>query len=590
MKHIRIITMIFSLVVTLFITAQPAFAAEDMMDNLFPQSDQKKEGNVELEYNKYPMSRYGMDTQIKESEMKDFLPWGWDEGVGKEKNQLLSMVNSTLWGFNKITYMLVGVLVDESFTFDVIDKVSTSIADAVQSLAGFGPGGFKSKGLWPYLIEIVIVFMAVWAAYTYVIKKASSHALSGILSSLFILVVAFGFFTNADKLLTGINSITTEVQNDVLSNSLTVTTPGQYNEREGMASVRNQIFNLMIKYPYLLLEYGTTDEDKIESEWKKDGSRQDAILKTKIFSQERQDAIKYEVEEMKNDNMKPQALTDRGTILTLVLIMNLVMGGTLLLLSGSLIVYQVMALVFTLFTPFAFLIGVIPVFSNTARSVIMKVLHAFYMKIALGAIMMILFTISSMIYNTMNPKEGYVLLFLIQIVCYVTVWKKKGEILNIITTPFRKSNVNNSAGQSIQEYKQSYFQGKKYLKTAAKPFTAKAAPLVERFNKIKYNPGVGVVNAINHPNFAPKNDKAPAATKTESNRKPFSRKNTKPAETTQKPPVPEPTDRDRDFENLQETANPGGWAHRKKEEVKIKPELKDRLKDRKAKKNGSDNK
>lgn len=588
----RIITMFFSLIALLLLAAGPASAAEDMMDNLLPdQSNKKQEGKVELEYNKYPLSRYGMDTHLEEGKMTDFMPWGWDEGVGKQINQGMGMLNSTLWGFNKIIAATVGTLVQESYSFDIIGNFADDISQAVQNIAGFGPGGFKTNGLWPYLISSIFVIAAVWAAYIGVIKRSTSQAIGGIISSIVIMTLAFGFFTNSDKILTGINSGTSEVQNDVLSFSVSATSSDSFDESEGIASMRNQIFNLMIKYPYLLLEFGTTDEDKIESEWKKSGSRTDAVLKTGIFSKERQEAIKYEVEDMKNANMKPEALTDRFVILILLLVMNCIMGGTLLLISGSMIFFQILALVFTLFTPVAFLIGLIPAFSHTARNLFMKLLHTFYMKVTLGLLTTVLFTISSMVYNTMNPKEGYVLLFLIQIICYVAVWIKRHEIMNVVTVPFRNFNVNNNAGSTIKEYKQSYFKTKKHLKQAVRPLTAPAAPLVERYNKIKFNPGIGVVNPINHPQYAPR-DRKPAATPAENRNstpvKPFARQEQKQTEpeprTKTVPKNPEPqtaADRERDFENLQETQNKGRWGHRAKEEVNIKPELQDRMKERK---------
>ncbi|CRH64680.1 Uncharacterised protein [Chlamydia trachomatis] len=438
--------------------------------------------------------------------------------------------------------------------------------------------------------------------------------MSGILGTLIILTLGLGFFTNADKILKGFNDGVSEVQNDVLSFSLTTTSPGNYDESEGMASMRNQIFNLMVKNPYLLLNFGTPDQEKIEKKWDKKGSRVDAILKTNIYSEKRKDAIDYEIKELKNGNMKPESLNDRFVILVFVLIANCILGTILLLLACSMIFYQVLILIFAVFTPVAFLIGLIPAFSNTATNILMKLLHAFYMKIALALLTTIYFSISSMVYNSMDPKKGYILLFIIQIICAIAVWVKRNEILNAVTTPFRKANVNNNAGQNISDFKKTYFKTRKHFNKITKPFTQKhTQPLAERtgYNKLKAKPGVGMVDQMRHPMYTTKERNSPNKVVAESNEATVDKKNNQKAvsnaplaerkqENVSQPqenaqPImnkdfktnkqPEQTLNDRrNLESLEKTLEKGGHAHNAKEnlQLKRKPVLKDRLAERTA--------
>lgn len=621
MKAIRIGIILLSIIFIGLVSSAPVHAAEDMMDNLLPQEDEEKtyEGNVKLEYKKYPLSRYGMDTQLEQEEFSDLMPWGWDDNVGKQINQGLSIMASTLWGFNKIIAATVGTLVSEAFNLDIVGDFADEIATAVKSIAGFGPGGFQENGLWPYLVMSVVCIVGVWGAYVGVIKRASSRAMGGVLSSIIIMTVALGFFTNAEKILNGINDGVSEVQNDVLSFSISATIPGKYNEAEGIASMRNQIFNLMVTYPYMLLNFGTTDEEKIGD--KKDGgSRVDAVLKTKTLSKKRIEAIDYEVKEMKNNNMKPESLTDRLVILILVLIANSILGIMLLLISGSLIVFQILVLVFSVFTPVAFLIGLIPAFSHTATSIIMKLLHAFYMKIALALLATIYFTISTMVYNTADTKQGYILLFLLQIICAIAVWVKRNEILNVVTMPFRKSNVSNNIGQSIKDYKKTYFKGKKYFNKFTKPQTT---TLAERtgYNKLVTKPGVGVVDPMRHPAWTGKERRngstvTPAPAANSETTKPIVKSNQKtaapverkqqhtqaPVTATPSSPVTapvasspivkpnvnnhEPTINERrNLESLEATLNKGSWSHHTKESavtLKGSNNIKERLAERTA--------
>src|SRR4051794_37683634 len=165
----------------LFLIISPHVGAE-MMDTLLPQNtEQKTEGKVELEYNEYKLSRYSMDTKLEDGEASDMMPWGWDNGLQKQMDQSLFTLNSTIWGLNKIFGNIVGVLVSESYNYDVISVFSNEVGNTIQSIAGFGPGGFSSNGVWPYLVTLMVCIMAIWAGYVGIAKRATSQALGGII-------------------------------------------------------------------------------------------------------------------------------------------------------------------------------------------------------------------------------------------------------------------------------------------------------------------------------------------------------------------------------------------------------------------------
>lgn len=592
MKLKRSIFILLSVIFALIISSAPV-KAEDMMDNLLPQQTKDKaiytrEGDVILEYNQFPISRYGMETQLDQPEISDYMPWGFDDNIGKAVSQQQSGFLSYIWGINRIYAATIGSLVSEAFNADIVGALSKQVAETVQSVAGYGPGGWHSTGLWPYMVYTLIMLTGIWAAYLTVVKKSSSRAISGILSSIIVLSLSLTWFSQSDKILTGINDGIKEVQNDVLSNFVSVTTPGNYKESEGIATMRNQIFNVMVKQPYLLLNFGTTDEKKVESEWKKEGSRVDAMLKTKVFSKERKDAIEYEVKEMKNENMKPSALTDRLIVVSLVSVFNLILGVVLLLISGSMILYQLMVLIFTLFTPFALLIGLIPAFSRTASNIFMKIAHAFLMKAGLALLASVYFSISSMVYKSMDPQVGYIMLFIFQIVCGVALWFKRNEVLNIVSTPFRSAGVNSNVGQSTSEYKKNYFKTKRFLNKATQPFTKiQTRSFADRtgYNAIKYNPGVGVVNPRTHPIYKTKERSAGNQVAAQTVVKPASRtaERTETAKESAPPNINKPNlkresplvikswrDEHRNLESLESTLQKGGHAHKTKENVQLK--------------------
>lgn len=568
---------LFSIFLMLIMLCSSTSVSASMMDNFMPdEPDKRQEGTVQLEYNEYPLSRYGMDTHLEETTVNDFLPWGLDENVTKQLDSGMALLNSTLWQINKLFSNMVGLLVSASFDFDIISDFSDDVSLALKEIVGFGPNGYTQNGLWFYFLPTVICIIGVWGAYVGVIKRASSQALGGILTSIITMTLALGFFTNADKLLVATNDGISEVQNDILSFTLSATLPGEYKENEGVAVMRNQMYNLMIKYPYLLLNYGTVNEKEIESQWRNSGSRIDAILKTSPLSQERMDAVKYEVKELNNENMKPGALNDRFVILVLSLLMNAIMGSIIVLLSCSLIGYQIMILIYAIFTSITLLVGLIPSFAPTARKNIKKLAHAFYMKIALTLLISIYFSISKMVYNNMNAQEGYALLFVLQIVITVLVWVKRHELLNVVTAPFQSANVNNTIGQNIKEYKQAFFKGQKYFNKATKPIRTPAKPLEERTSyKLQAKPGIGVVNPMTHPSTVLKERKANTTEQAEPVKQPI-KPDVKSNLAVRKPNVESNLSDPNNIKSLAKTTEKGGHAYQ------VKGGLKQQMVDRKT--------
>ena len=64
------------------------------------------------------------------------------------------------------------------------------------------------------------------------------------------------------KYIGGINKWSSNLQSNILGISASIVNPGaSYNAEEGIATVRNQMFDLMVKKPYMLMQYGTTEVD-----------------------------------------------------------------------------------------------------------------------------------------------------------------------------------------------------------------------------------------------------------------------------------------------------------------------------------------
>lgn len=251
----KLVRLLLLSIALLWVFQLPA-SAESLQDNLVPQdSDQKSVGEVELKYNEYPQHHYKLDTYVDTS--GDWMPWNWADGAGKQIYIALMEIINSIWNVNVLLANFTMKIVQEVFELDFISNLVVQIGQAVQNIAGFGPGGFMSNGLWPLLVTFVIGIVGAWATYVGMVKRETSRAWSGLLSSIIIFVFALGFFSNASTILKGINDWSSNLQSDILAVFASIVNPGaSYTQEEGIATIRNQMFDLMVKNLIYLCNMG----------------------------------------------------------------------------------------------------------------------------------------------------------------------------------------------------------------------------------------------------------------------------------------------------------------------------------------------
>ncbi|MFI9225266.1 CD3337/EF1877 family mobilome membrane protein [Peribacillus frigoritolerans] len=445
----------FLLSVALLLALQVPASAASLQDNLVPQdSETKTVGEVDLKYNEYPQHHYKLDTWVDTD--GDWMPWNWADGAGKQIYIALMEIINSIWTVNILLANFTMKVVQEAFELDFISNVTDEIGLAIQNIAGFGPGGFMADGLWPLLVTFIIGIVGAWATYVGMVKRESSRAWGGLISSIIIFVFALGFFSNAPLILKGVNKWSSDLQSDILAVSASVVNPGSsYNADEGIATIRNQMFDLMVKKPYMLMQYGTTEVGK---ERVNDLLSVDPFLK----SEDRNKKAEVEVTQKDNTMMSIDGVTQRAGFVPLLFLANSIIGIFLLIVSGTIILYQMIFLALVLFAPVPLLMALVPRWKHSAFDWGMKVLHAQLMKIAIALLLTILFGISAILYRATETGDlGYLGMMLLQIICFVGVWAKRKELFNIVSTAV--SNVESSTGATLQGYKQKYKQAKKMV-------------------------------------------------------------------------------------------------------------------------------
>lgn len=244
----------------------------------------------------------------------------------------MEVVNA-VWSLNVLLGNFTMKIVQEAFELDFVSGVVTEVGSAIQNIAGFGPSGIMVNGLWSLLVTFIIVIVGAWATYVGMIKRETSRAWSGLLSSIIIFVFSLGFFSNASTILKGINDWSSNLQNDILAVSASIVNPGaSYTQEEWIATIRNQIFDLMVKKPYLLMQYGKTTVDE--------GRVNDLLeIDPVLDAEERQKKAQFEVEE-ENAMMSIDGITQRAAFVPLLFLGNSIICIFSLLISGSIILFS----------------------------------------------------------------------------------------------------------------------------------------------------------------------------------------------------------------------------------------------------------
>nr|WP_157076811.1 hypothetical protein [Halalkalibacter krulwichiae] len=397
-------------------------------------------------------------------------------------------------------------VVEQAFTLDFVGSVVSIISESVRSIAGFD-NGFQDGGVWGALVLFILVLVGTWAAYVGIVKRESSRALSGILSSFVIFVCALGFFANADRILTMINDASADLQNSILSSVSSIVSPGlSYSQGEGIAAMRNQMHDILVERPYLLMQYGTSSRSDIEATGE---GRVHNLLSVSPYSEEREEYVNREVEQHDNTMMTAGGLVDRLLFLPLIGISNLLIGGMLLIISCMIIMYQILFLVLVLFAPVPLLLGMIPSMQTAATNWVLKVIHAQLMKIGIALLLTILFTVSTILYQAADDSQvGYLLMMVIQILCFVGIWMKRRDLFGLITQASGGvMSSEGNTGQQLNHYRrkvQNAMQNRSMRNllghkggavtagTRAYGLKRRATGIKGRIEALKERPGVGV--------------------------------------------------------------------------------------------------
>jgi hypothetical protein len=390
--------------------------ADDTSTNI--KKKEETVGRVTLESKEYPLHHYMMEAKI-------------GDGIKDTGDIALHSINSGMWGINKTITSFTLYSIDQLMSFDLISMIASEAGVMSERIYEVMSGTFLS---------LFIIFVGGTAAWRYFVNHQVGHAVKAILGALTIMALSFWFYSNATGNIKWLNDRGAELEGiassvNVLVSSDAFDSNAAYDSKEGMAVLENQLFNLMVKRPYLLLNYGSTKESSVVSN---DPNRVDKILAIKPYSvegrEERDKIVSAEVSELDNKQMTPEFSGERFGYLIMTIISTIALSIPVLLLAVFKFLLQVWFLALVIFSGIPLVLSLIPSYSESALNHGKKLVGVLLMKAGLVLLIAVITGLVTLIYESVkvtNGVEGY--MFVVFVIC-ITMWglfKYRSEIFEV---------------------------------------------------------------------------------------------------------------------------------------------------------------
>ena len=389
-------------------------------------------------YSQYRWDNYQIDFYVDTS--WDWLPWNWMDRIDNKISSVFYGISDGIWLISVLLSSGTGYIVQQTYSLDFIGDMADDIGKNIQILAGMNTGSkkFNADGFYTWLLLFIVLIVGGYMAYAGLIKRKTTEAVSAAVNMLVIFLLTAAFIAYAPQYIKNINDFSADLSNGVLELGAKLVMPG--NDEMGVKAtdkIRNNLFAIQVYKPWLLLQFGTTDETAIESERIAagvDGDRIKSILSVSPvtnFGEDRQTAVKTDIETYKNVNMTVTNVTGRFGKVLLVFFLNLIISIFVVIMCGLVIFTQLLFIIFALYLPLNFILSMLPTYNGLLKKAVLKLFNTILMRAGLTLLITIAFSLSAMIYS-MSGDYPFLMVAFLQIVVFVGTYLKMDEILSMV--------------------------------------------------------------------------------------------------------------------------------------------------------------
>lgn len=383
--------------------------------------------NTKNEFSKYPVNNYQLDYFVDSS--WDWLPWNWGDGIGKSVMYAVYAITNFLWIVSVYLSYATGYLIQQAYSLDFIKDTTQAIGKNMQLLAGVSKNGFSSDGFYPGMLLLLIAIVGVYVAYTGLIKRETSKAISAVVNFAMIFLLSASFIAYSPDYISKINEFSSDISTSALNTgSKMIMSNKKASSKDGVDAIRDTLFVVQVKQPWTLLQFGDSDPKKVGEK------RIEELVKTDPFKEKgktRTDLVKKEIEDKDNDNLSAVKTVNRLGITTFVVLFNIAITVFVFMLTAIMIFSQVLFIIYAIFMPISCLLAMIPSFNGLMKTTVMRLFNTVMMRAGITLVLTMAFCLSTMIYSLSATTPFFLVAFL-QIVVFGGIWMKLGDLMGMM--------------------------------------------------------------------------------------------------------------------------------------------------------------
>lgn len=372
-------------------------------------------------YSKYPLENYQLDFYVDSS--WDWLPWNWLDGIGKSIQYGLYAITNFVWTVSLYISNATGYVVQEAYKLDFISDTASSIGKNIQTLAGVTQSGFSSEGFYVGFLLILILVMGIYVTYTGLIKRETTKAVHAVVNFLVVFVLSASFIAYAPNYISKINDFSADISSSALSLGTKIVLPDSNSKgKDSVDLIRDSLFSIQVKQPWLLLQYGESNIEKLGSD------RVESLLEASPDTDDREDIVVEEIEDKDNANLSVTKTMSRLGTVVFLFIFNIGISIFVFLLTGMMIFSQVLFIIYAMFLPVSFILSMIPTYEGMAKKALTKLFNTIMLRAGITLIITTAFSISTMFYSISSGYPFFMVAFL-QIVTFAGIYFKLGDLM-----------------------------------------------------------------------------------------------------------------------------------------------------------------
>lgn len=409
------LSVILGVLVFLSITGTVAHAA-GLVDNTVSDANT---------YSKYPLENYQLDFYVDSS--WDWLPWNWLDGIGKSIQYGLYAITNFVWTVSLYISNATGYVVQEAYKLDFISDTASSIGKNIQTLAGVTSNGFSSEGFYVGFLLILILVMGIYVAYTGLLKRETTKAIHAVINFLVVFILSASFIAYAPNYISKINDFSADISSSALSLGTKIVLPDSNSKgKDSVDLIRDSLFSIQVKQPWLLLQYGESDIETLGSD------RVESLLSANPDTDDREDVVIEEIEDKDNAYLSVTKTMTRLGMVVFLFIFNIGISAFVFLLTGMMIFSQVLFIIYAMFLPISFVLSIIPTYEGMAKKALTKLFNTVMMRAGITLIITTAFSISTMFYSISSGYPFFMVAFL-QIVTFAGIYFKLGDLMTMFS-------------------------------------------------------------------------------------------------------------------------------------------------------------